>query len=389
MTDMNNRTYIMRIANGEMRDQEIIITLDANLIIIGEENNYRTNISDEGFTIYSIPSHQEPFTFSIISYEGQIAIDLHTQDQSKIIPINLHETVLEDLFPFAIKHIDTPWAISPVEGSSSDIAIKPEKRANKFKKSPYHPKMLAGISLIIIMFISCLFIPYNSEMAKDKKIQSIEDIISGNHHPAVVTDGSKNGVLILVKTQRDFDWSMQRLLKSKYRRHFKIEKIQNLEIEIENKISDIIPKLLKIDIDDPCHPIIKIIEKNISKKEEDIIDKIFLSYFQCYQKSEFRIKKLDELIKNAELGLTESNVKWNKITENNKTIFGINGSLNDKQIISLISFVNSFYQQWGEQQIQFSISLENDELAGKSFIKNTNGYILLGNNHWLFNSKTL
>ncbi|MBQ0308363.1 PrgH/EprH family type III secretion apparatus protein, partial [Providencia rettgeri] len=85
-------------------------------------------------------------------------------------------------------------------------------------------------------------------------------------------------------------------------------------------------------------------------------------------------------------GLTESNVQWHKITENNKTIFVIKDSLNDKQTTSLITFVSSFYQQWGERQIQFSISLANNELTGKSFITKSNGYILLGNNHWLFNS---
>lgn len=388
MTDMNNRTYIMKIASGEMCNQEIIITLNANLIIIGEENNYRTNISDEGFTIYSIPSYQKPFTFSIISYEDQIAIDLHTQGQSKIIPINLNETVLEDLFPFAIKHIDTPWTISPMAEPFSAIAIKTEKQGDKFKKSPYHPKILTGISLIVIVFISILFIPYNSEITKSKKIQFIENIISGNQHPVVITEGSKNEVLILVETQRDFDWSMQRLLKSKYHSNFKINKIHSLEVEIENKISEITPDLLKVDINNPCNPTVKLLNKNTSQDEEKFINKTFSDYFQCYKKSEFKTIKADKLIKKSELGLTESNVKWHKITKNNKTIFIIKDSLNDKQIISLISFVNSFYQQWGERQIQFSISLENDELTGKSFISNNNGYILLGNNHWLFNSQT-
>ncbi|HGN1706439.1 TPA: PrgH/EprH family type III secretion apparatus protein [Providencia rettgeri] len=388
MTDMNNRTYIMKIASGEMCDQEIIITLDSNLIIIGEENNYRTNISDEGFTIYSIPSHQESFTFSIISYEGQIAIDLHTQDQNKIIPINLHEIVLEDLFPFAIKLIDTPWAISPIEKLSSGIAIKAEKREDKFKKSPYQPKLIVGLSLIVVVFISLLFTPYNSEMEKNKKIQLIGNIISGNHHPVVITEGSKREVLILVETQRDFDWSMQRLLKSKYRSHFKINNIYSLEVEIENKISDVIPNLLKVNISDPCNPIIKLLSKTVSKKDEEFINTIFSRYFQCYKKSEFKIEQKNELIKTSELGLTESNVKWHKIISNDKTIYIINDNLNDKQTISLINFVGSFYQQWGDKQIQFSISLENNALAGKSFITNTNGYILLGNNHWLFNSKT-
>ncbi|MBO1929719.1 hypothetical protein J4731_20980 [Providencia rettgeri] len=57
-------------------------------------------------------------------------------------------------------------------------------------------------------------------------------------------------------------------------------------------------------------------------------------------------------------------------------------SLNDDQTASLINFTNSFYKQWGENHIQFSISLANNNLIGKSFVTNANGYILLGNNHW-------
>ncbi|CAK7077375.1 PrgH/EprH family type III secretion apparatus protein [Providencia sp.] len=389
MTDINNRTYIMRIASGEMCDQEIIINLDANLIIIGEDNDYKTNISDEGFTSYSIPSHQEAFTFSIISYEDQIAIDLHTKNQSKIIPINLHETVLKELFPFAIKRIDTPWELPLMEETIPDSTIKTEKMRHKFKKSPYASKIIIGISIITLAFIGFMSIPYNSETTKtivEKKRHAIEELINGNHYPVVVTEGKKDEILVLVKTQRDLDWSMQRLLKSKYRNQFKINKISYVEYEIENKLAEFIPNLLKINIDNPCNPTIKLLKEKISSKEIEFINQTFSSYFQCYSKSGFKTSNIDELIKKSELGLTESNVQWHKITENNKTIFVIKDSLNDKQTTSLITFVSSFYQQWGERQIQFSISLANNELTGKSFITKSNGYILLGNNHWLFNS---
>ncbi|ENG4186120.1 hypothetical protein ABT230_002923 [Providencia rettgeri] len=232
-------------------------------------------------------------------------------------------------------------------------------------------------------------IPYNSETTKtivEKKRHAIEELINGNHYPVVVTEGKKDEMLVLVKTQRDLDWSMQRLLKSKYRNQFKINKISHIEYEIENKIAEFIPNLLKINIDNPCNPTIKLLNGKISSKETEFINQTFSSYFQCYSKSEFKNLNIAELIKKSELGLTESNVQWHKITENNKTIFIIKDSLNDKQTISLITFASSFYQQWGERQIQFSISLANNELTGKSFITKSNGYILLGNNHWLFNS---
>ena len=389
MTDIHNRTYIIKFVTGEMCDQEIIINLDANLVIIGEENSYKADISDEGFTTYSIPSHQEPFTFSVISYEGQVAIDLHTKNHSEIIPIKPQQVILKELFPILIKHIDTPWEEPIIIENIIDNTIKSEKSNSKFKKSPYSYKLLLGMSIFISIFISFIYLQYNSEKNKDVKIQSIENIIIGNHHPVIVTEGNKDSTLILVRSQRDLDWSMQHLLKSKFRNHFYIKKINDLESEIEGKLAESISSLLKIDVANPCNPIIKLLSDNISEHEERLINSTFSGYFKCYTKSEIKFSNTDELIKKAELGLTESNVKWHKISKNNRTIFIVKDSLNDKQTISLITFASAFYKQWGERQIQFSISLANNELAGKSFITNSDGYVLLGNNHWLFNSKIL
>lgn len=389
MTDIHNRTYIMKLATGEMCDQEIIINLDANLIIIGEENSYKADISDEGFTTYSIPSNQDPFTFSVISYEGQIAIDLHTKNHSEIIPINLQQIVLKELFPISIKHIDTPWEEPIITEDIIGRAIKAEKPNSRFKKSPYDYKVILGISLFIFVFISFIYLQYNSEATNDIRNKSIENIISGNHHPVIITEGNKNDILILVKSQRDFDWSMQHLLKSKYRNNFSIKKTDEIEREIERKLSETMPNLLKVEITNPCNPVVKLLSEKISEKEDKFINLIFSNYFQCYKQNEVKFSNIDDLIKKAELGLTESNVKWHRISKNNKTIFVVKDSLNDKQTISLITFVSGFYKQWGERQIQFSISLANNEFAGKSFITNSDGYILLGHNHWLFNSKIL
>lgn len=291
----------MKIASGEMCDQEIIINSNANLIIIGEGNNYKTNVSDEGFTSYSIPSEQEPFTFSIISHEGQIAIDLHTKDQSKIIPINLHEMVLKDLFPFVIKHIDTPWEnFTHEETVQSDLVIT-KKSKYKFKKTLYIKKICVGISIIALAFISFMLIQDNSQNTIDKKNQAIGNVISGNHHPTIITEGKNNQFLILVKTQRDLDWSTQRLLKSKYRNDFTVNNMAKLEREIEDKISESIPHLLKIDINTPCNPIIKISDKTVSEEHKKIINRTLLSYFKCYKGSEFRTSNINELIKKSEL----------------------------------------------------------------------------------------
>ncbi len=388
MTDIHNQTYVMKIMNGEMQDHEIIINLNANLIIIGEEDIYKANITDEGFTGYSIPSHQDAFTFSIISHEGQIAIDLHTGNHNEIILIDLQQTVLKELFPFTLKKIDTPWETSRVVEDKQCKPIKTEKNHNKFNKSPYNYKLIAGLSLFVCILVGSFFLPKNSHLQKDIQLQFIEKMLIGSTQKIVVTKDDKNAALILVQSQRDYDWAMQQLLKTKFRNNFSIKILHQLENEIENKISNNIPELLKIDLTDPCNPVIKSLSNPQIVKNNDFFNKTFSSNFSCYESYTTHTINIDELLKNAELGLTESHVKWHKITKNNKSIFIIKDSLNDKQTISLINFVNSFNQQWGERQVQFSISLANNELAGQSFITNEDGYILLGNNHWKFNPKT-
>lgn len=88
----------------------------------------------------------------------------------------------------------------------------------------------------------------------------------------------------------------------------------------------------------------------------------------------------------VEQGLAESNVPWRRVNKKNTSIFIINASMNDKQTISVIDFAERFAKKWGVRSVQFSVSLATNPLVGRSFVQNSNGYVLLDNNHWLFNT---
>lgn len=81
---------------------------------------------------------------------------------------------------------------------------------------------------------------------------------------------------------------MQRLVKAKYNEKFSIRIINKLEKEIENKIVEVFPDTLKLDISNPCNPTITIIANNISTDTQKKIDKLLSSYFRCYTKSEIK-----------------------------------------------------------------------------------------------------
>ena len=399
MSDTNSRTCIIKIASGPMNGQELMINTDNNLIIIDNGLEYKTDINDDGFTTYYIPSDGIACEFSIITdsnnSETGMAIRLNDNGLSTEIPIIFQQLLLADIFPIAIKMQDTDWN-SPkktetqyatnIENPLFDVKPKEKKLKNKETSIFNKQTMLVFFFTLLSLFVIYVTFQYIPTQNAEKKVKVLEQILQGGHYPIIVTQGVRNENLILVRTQRDSDWSMQRLVKAKYNEKFSIKIIAKLEHEIEEKLIEIAPDILKVELENPCHPIIRTISNNDLVKDENNINELLSTYFSCYIKSDIKQITFDELLKKSELGLTESNVQWRKITKDNKVIFIVKDSLNDKQTISLINFTNSFYKTWGEHHIQFSVSLVNNELVGKSFVTNANGYILLGNNHWFFNS---
>jgi hypothetical protein len=383
----------MKIISGSMNNQELMINIDKNIIIVGQHTKYKTEIDENGFTTYYIPSEHTQCEFSIVSNDesnNNLAINLKQDGKSRHLTVTLQEILLIDTFPIAIKPLNTEWNYSkkhqkPLPSQSlpfskqSPIAIKQKPTSNK----KYFFVFLLLFAVIFILFVGFQNNPKNNA---EKQIKNIDNILKGSYYPITYTQNKKGEVLILVKSQRDEDWSRQVLLKSDYQAKYTIKNINSLEKEIEDKLIDTIPNLLKVDISNPCYPIIRVVKNPLPNNDDKNIYRILSNYFSCYNQSQLVQVPLEELIKKAELGLTESNVKWQRITKGNYVIFVIRDSLNDKQTLSLISFTNSFSQKWGTKQIQFSVSLSNNELAGKSFITNSNGITLLGNNHWLFNS---
>nr|WP_272521997.1 PrgH/EprH family type III secretion apparatus protein [Providencia sp. PROV202] len=383
----------MKIISGSMNSQELMINIDKNLIIVGQQTKYKTEIDENGFTTYYIPSEHTQCEFSIVSHDessNSLAINFQQDGKSRHFTVTLQEILLIDTFPIAIKLLNTEWnhperatkplpsqSLSPTEHNS--IAIKQKPKFNQ-------KWLFAFLLLFVVVFILFVEFQNNPKNNTEKQIKNIDNILKGSSSSIIYTQNKNGEILILVKSQRDEDWSRQILLKSDYQEKYTIRKINTLEKEIEDKLIDTVPNLLKVDIRNPCQPVIRVVKNPLPNNDDKNINRILSNYFSCYNQSQLVQIPLEELIKKAELGLTESNVKWQRITKGNYVIFVIRDSLNDKQTLSLISFTNSFSQKWGTKQIQFSVSLANNELAGKSFITHTNGITLLGNNHWLFNS---
>lgn len=385
----------MKIASGPMNGQELMLTVDKHLIVIDPNVQYRTEVDDNGFTTYYIPSDKNHYELSVNtqiepdikndeSDDSTLILSINDGVKSITIPVVYQELMLADSFPIAFKILNTPWEISIFEPIMADIRI--DDRKTKLSPAIKSKQKFIFLGLFVIALFSIVLIAqiYSSSNLS-KKINTVENILQGSNYPIIVTLDNKNETLILVQTQREADWSIQRFYKEKYNEKYTIKRIDILEKEIETKIADYIPSVLKVDLSNPCQPIVRKIKEQTLAKDEKIINEVMRDYLGCYKNSEVFTIPSHELLKLAEVGLAESHVPWKKINKDKTVIFLIQGSLNDKQTSSILQLANQFANKWGDKYIQFSISLATNQLAGKSFISNNQGYIILGHNSWSFN----
>ncbi|WP_140181138.1 PrgH/EprH family type III secretion apparatus protein [Providencia stuartii] len=396
MKSTTSRTCIMKIASGPMNGQELMLTADEHMIVIDPNVEYRAEVDEKGFTTYYIPSNSNHYELAIQtndidgSNDSNATFSLYINDGIKSFktPIVYQELMLTDSFPIVFKQLDTPWELTLTDSKTADIFIEKEQKNKLINTTSKWNFIFLALFVFLLFFIIYAMKVYSTNTTV-KKINTIESILQGSHHPIVVTLNKKGEALILVQTQREVDWGIQRLYKEKYQEKYTIKRIDILEKEIENKLLDYIPSILKIDLSNPCQPIIRKIKEQALAKDETIINEVMHDYLGCYKNSEFVTIKLNELLSEAEVGLAESHVPWKKIRKDQTIIYLIQGSLNDKQTSSIIQLANQFSNKWGNRHVQFSISLATNKLAGKSFISNNQGYIILDHNSWSFNPNVI
>ncbi|CNJ24058.1 PrgH/EprH family type III secretion apparatus protein [Yersinia mollaretii] len=398
MKDTDNRVCIMKIASGPLSGNELMLKVGTHRIIIGPEQTYRTETSDEGLTTYYLPSDQGHYEVAITSDDAASSPEQESTEMLYLTlsgdcpdikqPVVFQELMLTEHFPVVIKMLNTPWnteEILPLPAQAT-TREKTESRTSTRQFKP-HPAFLAGIALVVLAaFTGLQVLTYNSE---GRKVKTLETLLQGSSSPLTVTTSGNGQSLVLVKTQRDLDWSTQRLLREHYQEPVIVKKTSTLESEVENQLNGIVPGLLKVDLSLPCQPVIRRLKGNYPQLDNKHIQQTLSSFIGCSTKSQIESYSSAELFSKAEQGLTESNVPWRVVNKNSTPIFIINASLTDKQTLSAIDFADEYTKKWGIRHIQFSISLTTNHLAGKSFINNANGYVLLGNNHWYFNPVSL
>ena len=92
--------------------------------------------------------------------------------------------------------------------------------------------------------------------------------------------------------------------------------------------------------------------------------------------------------RDAQRGLDRLGISYKRIDKAASVTFEVQSILDDSELQKLRSYVDAFYQRWGNRYVHFAVDLKEDWLKGKSFGYGTDSYVKLTNSHWYF-SRTI
>ncbi|MCK8584336.1 PrgH/EprH family type III secretion apparatus protein [Yersinia ruckeri] len=393
MDNMSTELYIIKIAFGPMAGTELLVKPNFCQIVVAPGIKYETvTEEDSELTTYSLPTDEGEYKFTLHRQSdsedlpgGLYAILEDSEKRHERIDIVFHTLLFADNFPILIKPVNDEWhynsQVLPADKHNptliENLELSEKVRKNKLKPLP--------CLVIFILLIAGLFAFILASGDKDsQKIITLSELLAGSSAPLTILNSGENTSLILAKTQRDMDWVSQRLITESYSGQATTKLIHSFEKELEALVQTSTGSVLKVDLTTPCSPLVKLVRRINNQTEIETIKTTVRSKLKCANQIEIKSYDRKDILDEAINGIKSNNIPFKLINDSKKPVIIVNTDLNDKQFMSLIKFVTEFNQNWGDNYVQFSISLATDYLAGKSFLNSQSGYILLDNNHWYF-----
>ncbi|HBA9513512.1 TPA: hypothetical protein J1413_004861 [Escherichia coli] len=197
----------------------------------------------------------------------------------------------------------------------------------------------------------------------------------------VITSKVKHKAFILTKSVDDFNFMQGAFFNKK--ENVVIVYLPALKKNIIDELYTAGNPVIQIDFSVPQHPVLytskKIDVDTVASIKNFLLDRVpfadDIAFVECDKAA---------ILAQARQGLERMNILFQLINTPGGYALIVQESLDDHQLFALNKFIKEFHTQWGDKFINFSISLNEGFLKGKSYLEpfSHGGYVFLSPHHW-------
>ncbi|WP_085723132.1 PrgH/EprH family type III secretion apparatus protein [Pseudomonas sp. R37(2017)] len=374
---------VLRILNGALQGCEFPLGESTTLFVVGT-----VDLLGEGVLTASVPADAifVPLASGGCNFEvlaGQATpqgLPLRVLDESmEIRHCAFHTRVQIGGLQIALRPDDQPWA-------PELLGLQPratcDATAVVWWRSPWSGWGASGLALAaLVTAVAFGAVPGSAPEA------DVRALITGASDEARVLSARDNAIYVFVTSERDAGWSRQVLV-----RHNTLSgKVLVMDQErrrLEQLLVDLDPQLAwhSIDLKEPSVPRLSLsAQRNLltPQKQAKLLDALLLAapYAQ-----DITVHMQDDslLVDRAQEGLQRLSLAFSRIDHGDSVTFVVAGNLQDSELANARRYIDSFYRQWGDRYVHFTVELKGDFLKDKSFQTGPQGYIKMTTSSWHF-----
>lgn len=383
MTDSARQPCVLRILNGPLQGCEFPLGDSTTLFVVGA-----VDLLGQGALTASVPADAVFVPLEEGGCNFEVLADQATPDG---LPVRLLDDCAE------IRHCAFQ---SRVQIGGLHIALRPDDQtwapevhgqpdcasSETFKpvwwRNPLTRWIAGGLALAaLVATTSLLTVP------KPAPETDIRALIAGASAEARVLSGRDNSIYVFVASERDAGWSRQVLV-----RHNALSgNVLVMDQErrrLEQLLIDHDPQLAwhALDLKEPSVPrLLLSAQRNLltPQRQTKLIDAL-LAAAPYAREITLQVQDDNLLADLAQEGLQRLSLGFNRSEQEGSVTFAVTGNLQDSELAAARRYVDSFYRQWGDRYVNFTVELKDDALSDKSFQTGPQGYIKMTSSSWHF-----
>ncbi|WHS62134.1 PrgH/EprH family type III secretion apparatus protein [Pseudomonas sp. G2-4] len=377
---------ILRILNGPLQGCEFPLGEGTTLFLVGA-----VEVLGDGARAASVPTES---IFVPLEEGGRNFEVLADQATANGLPLRLLGDSVEvrhcafqarlqiGSLQIALRPEHQPWApeclgLAPETPSNATASVS--------SRAPWMRWGAAGLALIVLVTVMGLWAVPGPAPETD-----IRALITGASAEVQVLPGRDHSVYVFVASERDAGWSQQVLTRHNTLSG-KVLMVDQERRRLEQVLIDHDPQLAWhfLDLKDPSTPrLLLSAQRNLltPDKQEKLFDTLLAA--APYARDVVVQMQDDKLLADlAQGGLQRLALGFSRVEHADSVTFAVEGNLQDSELAAARQYVDSFYRQWGDRYVHFTVELKDDGLKGLSFQTGPQGYVKTSASSWHFSNK--
>ena len=371
---------VLRILNGPLQGCEFPISEPRTLFIVAPLNllgDATRPVSVPEDAIF-VPLDHGGCNFEVLLDESGVSVRL-LDERAQTWPLAFQHSQHVGGLHIGLHARDQHWAPEHVELQSRPAH---QDLARRWPRKTFVKWLSGGLALsLLVASVGVWSVPVHTPET------DVRQLITGVSAEVEVVHGRDKTVYVFVASERDAGWSRQVLM----RNNLLSAKVLVMEQErrrLEKLLVDHDPQMAwhSLDLKNPSIPRLLVsAQRNVLSPDAQARLLDVLLQAAPYARDVAVQLQNDHLLADlAGQGLQRLSLGFNRVEYGDSVTFAVAGNLQDSELANARRYIDSFYRQWGDRYVHFTVELKDDLLGGKSFQTGPQGYIKMTSSSWHF-----